>query len=621
MKTVVFLFEPAHAAALSYLPVPHPNEKRVFVACGADVEFELEKRGIAFRSARSLRSMPVSERLVFVDTLGAALLTSPAFSFFVHRGIHIGRLFTPALQFYLARVLYFLDIIASALEEDSYDHAIALPPLARRTPTGIALEEFIAQRFLDAVRLACAHRGITLVVPDIGIARAACSFGVERVAFGYALHAANVFVARLVRPKPLRILASEQWKNIAPLMRELPESELVLLDRTESLAAGIAAILRNRIRFWHREDFISPAIKRTAADAARVFAHTWEQVKPTHDALRDAAFRGYPLAPLLSRVLAHVVGEGGTQAVRDIESVYRMYEHARPDIVIVRAGVSAQTHFAVLCQVARALRIPSLEIQHGAFYFGPGSYSRDRAAEYIAEYGPLVRTQLKTVGYDDAHLFDVGSPRFDGYEQILPAQRRAAHEPLHLLCVSPRVAPAFWTDSYDVSTYFEAVAQAARALPGTSVTIKLRPVGTDERFYREAIRRAFAGVPYAVAHYEPMQELFVAADVVVSGYSTALIEALLCGRPTVYFSAGLATYDYHASVGEQKAAIDARSLALARTPAELAAILTRFAAVPGERERLAGAARAFAAKNYSFDGGSAERLAKLIRSLAERRAG
>jgi len=619
MKTAVFLYEPAHVGLLSSLPACAPGEDRVLIACGADIEFLLEEKGAPFFSARSLRTTPVSERLQDAGRIGRVVREAPPLSVFSYRGVDLRSAFAPALQYYLAVFFYHLDIVAEALRGGSYDNVVVFASAAGVARAGGLLAGPEARTFVDAAGLACAQKNIPCVVLEVP--RAApprAAFELKRRMLGWGIWALNTTIAVLVPRKKMRIVASELWKNIGPFMDELKNSELVLLDRAEAPAIGFSSIVRHRMQFVHTQNFVSRAARRAQAQALAALRAGWEEFSAVHHVFSDAQFRGHSLEGLLQKTMAHIV-DGAQDVLDEIDGTYALYERTSPDIVLVRAGASAQTHFLVLCEVARLLGIPSLEIQHGSFYFGPESLSKERSAQYVAEYGPLVRQDLKGVGYTDGQLFDVGSPRFDLYKQATSeAQTDRTGGVLNVVCIAPRVTQGFWTDSYDVLDYFGRLAAALREVEGCAATIKLRPAAESRDFYAEALRRSFGAQAYRVAQYEPLVDLFARADAIVSCYSTAFIEALLSGKPTVYFLADMPAYGLLARAPENAAAIKAGALIVAPHTEELVGQLRSFKDKPHERTLVAERARVFMESNYSFDGKSAMRLAEVVRTLAEK---
>ena len=618
MKTAVFIYEAKHVEQLDLLPALGENETLSVIACNAEVELVLTEKNIHFVSARNLRTMPVSERLIFTRKLVSEILESKAFSFFEHRKIHLGTLYTPTLQYYLAVFLYYVDIVITALETDSYDRVMVLATAAPVSPTGGLLHVFDIPMISDAVKVVCTQKNIPVTVHDffMHVPQKARSIQIKRSIFGGALFFLNSFVSLVPIKKKIRILASENWKNIAPLMQELPDSELFLLDRAESMKAGLQFIWRNRMRFIHANDFLSSTSKKIVREKSKKFSEDWQKSQNEAEVLSNISFRNCSLSTHMNAVLSRIVTVGGEWAVRDIEATYALCEKVRPNIVIVRAGTSAQTHFAVLCKVARELGIPSLEIQHGTLYFGPESFSTQRAAEYVAEYGPLVRRDLKTIGYDDEHLFDVGSPRFDLYKTALSEVHTEENAIFSVGIIAPQVVPGYWTDSYDVYDFFENIGRAMKNMSNASVIIKAKPSPQYESFYRETIAKVFKDTKSEIIQDAPMIEVLAKATVVISAYSTALLESLLLQRPTIFFTAGIPMYETFALGGENAPAAETGALAIIHSVDELGSILNTLTEDLGSRKRFAEAAHTFMEQEFSFNELGAKTLAGVVRTLA-----
>lgn len=618
MKTAVFVYEAAQVPKLPALLATLKGDCAV-IACGADIEFLLDTFGIAYRSAGPLRTASVKDRNLMAMDIGERLLNGAEFSFFSYRGIPLGRIFTPALHYYLVYFLYYLDIAINVLEEPC-ERVILYASIVHEVSTMGVLAKLNSQALPDALRLVCEKRGITL---DILATRALRDgflwqlqrriFVIKRAMFGLVMRILNAGVSARVGKKQIRILASELWKNIAFLMRELPECELVLLDRAESAVIELREIIRNRMQFMHNDDFVTRAMRRTANEASAAFVQQWESIQSEHAGLQQAVFRGYALSPILEEAMRDIFLSSG-KVVCDIEGTWAMMQTLRPDIVVVRASISAQTHFAVLCEVARLVGIPSLEIQHGMLSAAPESETKNRAAAYIAEYGPLDRKLWREHGNaPNSKLIDVGSPRFDAY---IGAKQNRKGKPgmFEVLHIAPEMSVVGYSDSYDVLEYFKNIASAARGIPNAHVTIKLRASHVHEAFYREALHRAFRNIPYTVALFESLVDLFSTADVVVSSYSTTLLEALLSERPVI-FDASLPIYASVARV-DLKPHTDAGVLVVVESGSELAAALSRLAKNPEERRALSARAGKFMRENYLFhDGKSSGRLADAIRRL------
>lgn len=618
MKTAIFIYKTGQIAELPEL-LETIEGKYDVIACGADIEFLLEEKDIPYRSVRDARTVSAKDRSLISIDLVEALLQSDELSYFSHRNIHLGRLFFPAFFYYFFHFLYYLDIAISILEEP-YDRVMVHAGVGGEGPALGLLAKLGIQALPDALRLVCEKRDIKLQILAASTLQGGFleqleqwMFSVKRATFGLLMRVLNVGVRMFVGKKKIRILASENWKNIGPLIHELPECELVLLDRAESLKIGLRGIVRNRMQFVHSDVFLTRTMSRNAHEASVAFLQKWESIKSEHAVLQRAMFCGYALKPILEEVMQEIC-LSSEKVMRTIEGTWAMMNVLKPDIVVVRASASQQAHFIVLCEVARLLGIPSLEIQHGMLSVAPESETKNHSAEYIAEYGPLDRKLWEDHRYAPRSTpLDIGSPRFDAYisEKNIREKNPGVCEILH---IAPQMSLFGYSDSYDVLEYFKNIASATRGMLNAHVTVKLRASHADEAYYHEALRRAFGDIPYTVAIFESLIDLFSAADVVVSSYSTVLLEALLSGKPVI-FDASLPIY---ASVArfDLKPHRDAGALVVVETGQELAVALAHLVKNPNERKELSVRAEKFMRENYLFrDGKSSERLAAAIRRL------
>ncbi len=627
-KTAIFIYEKGQVQTLAELLLSTPEEKRkslTVIALGADIEFILGERGIAFQSGRHLRTMPHEECMGYAEKLGREVLDDPSFSFFSYRSVPLVNVFMPVLQVYLMSVLYFVDVITSITETyPHYRRLIVLPSVNILLETSGILAPLELTAAVDVARLVGKKYNIVIVVPELKnnvrqarIRMSVILFNLKRRLFGLFLFVLNVYVAVVVPQKRIRILASDLWKNISSLMTMLPDTELLLLDRGESRKAGLAAIFKNRMRFVHTENFVSRTMRKKASVQVGLFVEQWERVRDMNTVVREAHARGHKLSPILLSALELIIARGGIRSLVAIDGSYALCEHMRPDIVLVRASLSTQIHFPILCYVARALQIPSIEVQHGLLYFGPISFINRPAVEYVATYGPLTSKGFKKFGYTDSTLFNVGSPRFDAYktmrEKKIPGNSEM--KPFIIACMVPAILPHSWSDSYEVVEYLKNLASAAARIPNPLFILKLRPDPDNEAFYRRTIAETFGTIPHKIAQYEPLVDVIAESDAVVTIYSTTVLEGLISGRPVIYNG----TLETHEVLGRELSEYAAAgALLMVRTSQELVQGLESLAQSPGRRRELVEKADLFMKQNYSFDGKASQKMAEVVRTLAKK---
>lgn len=591
------------------------------VALGADIELALQDKKIAYISGDGLRSVSHFDCFKNAEEMGREVLLDPSLSFFSYRNVPIAEVLLPSLQIYLLSVFYFLDVFTSFFEKTpDCKQIILLPNAGRISELGGVLDEIGIRVALDSAYAVSIQHGVTVTVANIESAAVryqllwkTTQFRLKRWAFGIALSILNSTISALLTPKPIRILASDYWKHLDPLIQDFPESELVLLDRAEVTKIDWVRIWKHRMRFVHIENFLSvPEIER-AAKLGRDFAHQWEQSKDNNFPLKKASFRGHSIEPFLKRALPLLLGRGGKRAVLQIDGTFALYKHMKPNVVLVRASFSVQMHFPILCHVAKQLGIPSIELQHGLLYLGPGTFIHKPAPEYIATYGPLTSAGFKKYGYSNDKLLNIGSPRFDEYK-TMRERPLSAVRPFTIAFIIPAVLPQSWSDTYEVREYIRGIARATAAIPNAVALCKLRPQESDGEFYRKVIAAAFGDTPFRIEQYKSLVDAIAESDVVVTIYSTTVLEGLISGRPLVYNG----SLEYHRVLANEFLPYaQAGAMAITITQEELKQTLTALAADEDLRKVFVKNADAFMRENYSFDGNASERLAGKIRKLVK----
>lgn len=630
MKTAILMYELRQVGTLVDFLFSASEEDRkslTVIALGADIEFALQKLAIPFQSGRGLRRVTHFECLTRAEEIAREILSDPTFSFFSYRSVPLANVFMFVLQDYLMQILYFVDVLTTLAEKyPKYERIILFPHAYIPLETDGIMAPLEVNVAVDAARIVGATYNLKIFIPTaetwttmVRMRVNIFFFSMKRMLFGWWLFFLNTLVVVTVPKKKIRILASDNWRNISPFMQHLPEAELLLLDRMESRRTSFSAIWKNRMRFIHVQNFVSSDERRVVRAQVDTFIKQWKQAQNANRVLQKAEFSGNSITQVLSVALENIVVRGGKKAVNLIHGAYAVYERMRPDVVLVRANFSTQIHFPILCYVARALGIPSLEVQHGLIYLGTRSGNAQSAVQNIATYGPLTSNGYKKLGYTDDTLFNVGSPRFDVYKTMrdkdIPA--RVSAKPFIIACVVPAILPHSWSDSYEIVEYLSTVASAVAQIPNVLVILKLRPGPDNEEFYRMTIEHAFASVPHKIAHYEPFIDVCAEADALVVIYSTTVLEALISGKPVIYNG----TLEYHEVLGKELSEYAAAgALVMANTKDELSMSLRLLAQEPERRALLVEKADAFMKRNYSFDGNASQKLADAVRVLASKGA-
>ena len=617
-KTIILAYEDAHVAEVADMAVQMERsgeEAPLVVALGLDIEYALEARGVTYMSGRAFRTISAGDRMARAGELGEQLTHDPALSFFTYKDIALGELYTVGLQDYLARLYYWSDIYATLLAQVGASRIVLWRSAVPVSSTSGLFASFEVDLLVDAAQLVGDAKGVAVEVRgDAAFVAKKAGFlkDVEEAGMASFFTLMNTFV-RLCAPGRQAILVDDYWKNMSPMLPFLGNMRILVHGRKEARAAGMASWFRFRMGFYGMRSFMTRTIKEEARTLSLTFSEQYTAAPPSCRSFDAALVPGVSLRPLLEKIFFHICSEGGKRAVETIGAAERMLQKLSPRVVLVRASASAQIHFAVLCILAKRAGIPSLEMQHGTFYHGKGSYGTRHAAEYVAEYGPLVREQLRAVGFTDEKLFDVGSPRFDMYAGLPPAKPAGAVK--KVLCIVPEILIGSWVDTWEVEAYFKSIKDAFVPL-GVVVVLKLRPGPMREAFFRETARRVLGAHPYVIAQYEPMSTLLETTDLAAFCYSTAVLEALLAARPVLY----VGVLPMHQTIAEYgvdyQAYISRGMLRAVYTQPELDAAAAELVTSAAARSALISAAGAGIQQLYCLDGASSKRLSGVVKQLA-----
>jgi len=626
MKTAIILYEPNQLASLDVLMAKYGEEggAPTIVSLDAEIDFALEKRGVPFVSGKTLQNRAAPLAHMRAEEMTRALFDNEKLSFLRYRNVSLLDSLRFSTHVYTSPLFNYIDAVERFVDGVSDVKRLVVPvsvvPISK-TSDPLAVEE--SRVVYEAARLVAERRGIRCEPHDMLSAALQVKnfwrgwlFAGKRTLFGAALSLLNAIIT--LRPRrPLRILASDYWHSLAPIMRQLPEAELILLDRSQALYAGLKNIWRHKVRFMHIEQFLSRAGKQKALAHAENCKKEWIAVRKEMLTSLDLTFCGVDLRSTMERIMNHLIETAIPTIISDTEGSYALYERLSPDAVLLRASVSRQRHFSILPLVAREVGIPALEVQHGGEYLGPGSGTRQHAAYFLAMYGPLVCDEFCALGYENKRLFAVGSPRFDVYVQN--AKKTAARDKrsdLTILSNTPAIDISERYGTYSIEEYFKALGGAARKIADARLLVASRSTTVRAAFLEEARSRGLAGVNYESVGTTPLSELFRQADIFVCSYSTVVYEALIYRLPVIlaaFAPVEKMMADFHFSHFEK-----AGALFIAHSPEELSDMLQKLSADAEARERMSRAGWEFMQKNFSFDGHASERIAKLIQNWSRR---
>ena len=615
---------------LEHLPVLEKRlasgEKFEVVALDYEIELEMKKRGISFIPLSASAAPPREDRetLEMVRCLSLAWYTSPELAFFQYEGILLGEPYKGPVNYYFGTLIYYLAIIDQLLSR--HDVARVSIPQSFLPVSGLAnpVDVFKESLPVDVAQLLAERRGITLEViapPLLNRARSRWYLLKTRVAqslIPVAVHLVNAIVA-LRTPRPIKLLATDPWYRLESYVKNMSDVEIIMTRRKEMREMGWKNIWRTRAQFRHRLDFVDAKIRAGAHEKAQTFTRAWEALGPTPRMAAAFEYKGISFWPLARKVLGALVTQHAEDDISTIENTKQLMRQQHINCVLLFSSIKGYNN--LIARVAEGMDIPSIELQHAIENNEPSHPYAVLHSRYLAAYGSLQKKSYAAFGVEPWRVIPCGSPRFDKYripvqtEELGALRTRLRLDPpyLNVLINVPHVYMSLEPEgysTYDVRETLEVYVDLQKKVPNTRLLLRPRPSPRHESFYnREETLGLFSGEMRMVQN-ENLHLLLAFCDVVISGTSTMVVEALIMRKPVIM-------YVPHVLDDNLQSFVDAGAVLIARTKEKL---FRHVASLSDQknREALVKSADNFLQENFKFDGKSAERVAAVIRKVTNK---
>lgn len=608
---LVLLSDPDQVPEVLAYRDAHPGAQIVCVDFWA--EQELIRTGIPFISMRTLLAPEHDEEAwwVLAQDVAREWYRLPALQFFEHEGIRIGEALEPMFESYLAFLFQYARMY-TVLKRAYPGARVYIPaPVMDDEPTASCLISFERSAYVDAARLVgLAREGeIPHMLPSRQLfPRSALK--------SIAIYAYNALMS-LVPRRPLKIYASEYWSHIAPVLERMADAELVLMEVSELKHIPWRQLLAHRVRVRHPLDVIGGRTKRTAQARAEEYRNHWKTAKSevaAYLARMQNELDWNPVFDVYDYLITY-----SSRVIADIDALERIMREEKPGVVLERASIGGrQHHFFLMARVAAQFHIPSVELQHAGAVLDPRSIHSRLETSYLASYGEFEREQYAKNGYAPERIIPVGSPRFEHYreaadagvssrerEETLRMIGLEASQPVLMIAVPAELSflSPFAFFSYDIAAFFEEMQKMRRALPGVQLLFKFRRQRLKEQ-HRAYLHTLFPEGGIAITDGNP-GPLMHASDIVISGNSAMMYEAMLAKKPLVLYP--WKEWDYHLALYGAVAP-------QARSGAELAGIIEKLLSDTRYTQDVSKREQAFIDR-HAFDGKSAEHMSALLRRI------
>ncbi len=388
--------------------------------------------------------------------------------------------------------------------------------------------------------------------------------------------------------------------------------------------------LQHYRRLWHKtrrsqlkclplERYCDRGVCDAAARAAQGFAQLWTRLREDGNFKNSLHYRGVDLWPLLQQRFSYLFREYAHCVLMHCEAAERIMASERPDAVLLEYEEGSYGRAAMVA--ARKAGVPSVALQHGLHggAYIPSYFFRQTAWEQggdisacpiptkTAVFGKVTRSYLcedsaypaeavvvtGTTIYDDALAFGQRADKAAIGRSLGFAEGKVV-----------TVLSSIFTEIQDRRWFIEH-SLAAAADRDLQCVVKLHPREDAGTWQLIADRM---GVARPLVRRDGLWQAIVVADVIVSWYSTTVLDALLLDRPVVVLRVP----------GKNNPESLAGGVRIVDNKEELSEALRRLVMDRQQRDILVEQGRQLLVEHiYKCDGRAAERIAALIAAAAD----
>lgn len=416
----------------------------------------------------------------------------------------------------------------------------------------------------------------------------------------------------------------EQLFPLLPALRAAGWTRVVGIDCPYTRSWEILPALWERVRTreaglrWNTFYAYESGWEKEAVAAQAAFDGQWRLLTRDPDFQADFSYDGVPLMPALGRELARAFREILPQCAAMLATAGRILAQEQPDALLATYEQGPYQR-ALIIKAAQA-GIPTLGLQHGLIYENNYDYSHQEIApdpkvnpkgfavpEITCVWGPFFKRKLiESCHYPATAVAVTGNWRYD---RLLTMEITTDFSALKLRFGVPpdKKLVLVLSGAQKTVDFLQICLQALAARPDCVPLIKIHPGADDPKPVRELLRAL--GYPLATL-VDQLFEPLMAADLVISQFSTAVSDAVLFDRPVVLVNFLKLDYPHYRETGVCQ---------YVTRPQELTAAIDQTLHDRQVRERLQQARRLFVADYFFRNDGQA--AARVVATLEEHLAG
>ena len=590
-----------------------------------EIELALKKQGIPYESLReyfiSNNFSPLTKEAI--QHAGSFCL-APEIDFFQHRNIKLGEVVRQHTTNCIKEILYYLDVFNFIFETYSDIRHFWIPHLEPSVFSAHSLNQFISQIPIKVGKLLGSIRNLT--VSELSYINKQHTSTLVKIrkriinSIRRALLRLINFTITFTRsPQKLKFLVVDKWSNIKPFISKMNDVELVMLQPEEIRNIKWQA-WKKRIRFYYPNDFLTSEIKKIAKNKQSQFHSQYHLFGENPKFSEGFYYNQISFWPVLKDFLDDVVNHWAEEIIRQIECINQILFRFSFNSILLQTTTKPKFH--ITAKLAQQKKVPVIELQHSSIIDAEKSVDWYLPVDYFVAYGDLTkRLFINHPQNTPQQIIELGSPRFDRYllqQEFENKSLKSLRSDLNMDSSCPTIlliAPttigelgSWYFTSYDLKKFFQTLAKLKQEIPNARIIIKIRPdSSTRAEFYKKVIREQLPS-DTIIAQHEDLQLLILVSDIVLSYKSTAVLEAMILGKPVVLFT-----------IKEEPSLFklfeEAGALRIAPTHEEVFNQIHSLILNKESCQKLVENANVFLQKHYQFDGKSSERMIDFLKKV------
>jgi len=328
-----------------------------------------------------------------------------------------------------------------------------------------------------------------------------------------------------------------QVKALKPVIDRLNQSKKydIIVIRSDSIVSDRTKRLLDSMKIPYNtfESYIDRNVITAMKNSEKLMKQKWEILRNDNKFQLSLRYKDIPIFYIFENIFSSLFVKSGHLAdlVKQVEIIENILRIEKPDLVIVLGEVSSLRK--ILVRKCKERNIPTLFLQHGAF--GEDTIFDIIIADKIAVQGNFTKKILLKMGCNPKDIVITGQPRYDllanrkfDKDKVFKEFDLNPNKKLVLLTTQPM---RFWGGE-GKEALIRGVLLAMKELTQYQLLIKLHPMEEKEYNFYARITKEI-GVDAKIVYDADIYELINACDVMVTGFSTTVFEAVILDKPVI----------------------------------------------------------------------------------------